>query len=60
MNKRLFRGTRTYTVREDVEVFADTYDEARELIEDDDESVTILAERDGDYELSGHLDEINE
>lgn len=51
MNKRLFRGTRQIVTYEDVEVFADTFDEAREAFEDDDEDVSVISERDGDYEV---------
>ena len=58
--KRLFRGTRQITIYEDVEVFAETYDEAKEMIEDDDDDVKVLGERDGGYELSGHLEEVKE
>lgn len=47
LTPRLFRGT----IKLVVEVFASTYDEARELIENGDSSVTITAERDGDYEI---------
>lgn len=57
---RLFRGTRTIVIYENVEVFAEHYDEAREKIEDDDEDVRVIGEREGDYELSGHLIEIKE
>lgn len=60
MKKRLFRGTRTIVYYEDVQVFADTYDEARELIEDDSDEVIILGERGGDYEISSHLTEVKE
>lgn len=56
---RLFRGTRMITIYEDVEVFASSYDEARELIEDDDETVVITGERDNDYEID-ELHEVKE
>lgn len=55
---RLFRGVRQITIYEDVEVFASSYDEAREMIENNDEAVRVFSERDSDYELSGHLDEV--
>jgi len=57
--KRLFRGTRQIVTYEDVEVLADTYDKAREMIEDDYEEVTIIGERESDYEVS-YLVEIKE
>lgn len=53
-----FRGTRNIVTYEVVEVLAKNYDEARELIEDNDESVHILSEREADYEIIGHLIEI--
>ena len=59
MNK-LFKGTRQIVIYEDVEVFAATYDEARELIEDDSEEVHIVSERDSDYEITGRLIEVKE
>lgn len=57
MKKKLFRGTRTIKTYEYVEVFTDNYDEAIEMIENDSE-VKVIDERDGDYEISGHLIEI--
>lgn len=57
---RLFRGTRTIVLYEEVEVFAASYDEAIELIEDDSEEVRVIGDREGDYEISGHLVEIKE
>lgn len=60
MEKRLFRATRTITSYEEVEVFASHYAEARELIEDDDISVNIISGREGDYEISGSIEEVKE
>jgi len=64
MSKRLFRGVRQITTYEDVEVFAEHYDEAREKFEGDTEDVLVTGERESDYEVSeissGHLDEIKE
>jgi len=60
MSKRLFRGVRQITTYEDVEVFTEHYDEAREKFEDDTEDVIVTGERESDYEISGHLDEIKE
>ncbi len=60
MPTNLYRGIRTIITYEDVEVYADSYSEAVELIEDDDETVKITGERDGDYKVSGHLTEITE
>lgn len=51
----LFKGTRTCVTYEDVEVEADSYDAAREAIENDAEHVKVTGEREGDYELSGRL-----
>lgn len=58
--ERLFRGFRTTVIYESVEVFAETYDKAKEMIEDDDEAVKVTSERNGDCELNGHLIEIKE
>lgn len=55
---RLFRGVRKYTVTEEVEVFAHHSDEARELIEDDNEDVKVLNEFNDSYEIYGQLTEI--
>ena len=49
---RLFRATRQITVYEDVEVFANTSDEARDMFEDDDGNITLLSERDNGYEVT--------
>lgn len=57
---RLFRGRRKITIYEEVEVFAETYSEAYEMLEDD-EDVTIISESDSDYEvIDGPLIEVNE
>lgn len=58
LTQRLFRGTRQVVIYEEVEVFADSYDKAREMIEDDDETVKVISERESDYEISGHLVEV--
>ena len=49
---RLFRGIRQITTYEDVEVFAETSDKAREKFEDDDEDVKVMGEGDCGYEVS--------
>lgn len=51
MEKRLFRGIRTITTRESVEVFADSMHEAREMFEEDDPEVRVTFETDSDYEI---------
>lgn len=60
MAKRLFHGTRKFTVYEDVEVLADNEHEAREMIEDDHDNVKVIEEREDDYEIMGHLIEVME
>jgi hypothetical protein len=57
---KLYRGVRQMIVYEDVDVFADSYSEASELIENDDEEVKVTGERYIDWEVVGHLVEIKE
>jgi hypothetical protein len=58
---KLFRATRIYTSREEVEVFANHADEAREKFEDDDSDVVLITTTQDDYEVSpGSLYEVNE
>jgi len=56
--KRLFRATRIITSREEVEVFANTVQEAREAFEDDDEDVKVISGIDDNYEISGPIVEV--
>lgn len=58
--KKLFRGVRKLVTHEDVDVLAETYDEAMNLIVDDDDEVKVTGERYSDWELDGHLMEIKE
>lgn len=54
---RVFRATRTLKIIEEVEVIAKNYDEARQMIEDD-EDVVVRSESETDYEIDGIIDEV--
>lgn len=48
----LYRATRHLTIHEEVEVVADSGDEARTILEDDMGNFKVLSEFDGDYEVT--------
>jgi len=48
---RIFRATRVCSHREDVEVEANSMDEAREKFEEDTEDIHVISDLDDDYEV---------
>lgn len=51
----LYKGTRRVVTYEEVQVEAQTYYRAMEMIEEDETGVEVLSEREGDYEVEGKL-----